>query len=269
MKANLKLLATIAILGAIVISSCKKKDDLTPADPDVPGTTTAFLINTDSTYDGNVSNTQVRKFVYNGSKQLVKIAHKSGTSTTFYGFDTLIYNSAGQVSAVNSYTTGNATIQGSSKLTFTSGLLTSALETGNNGSPYVRTRTFTYASGKPISQTVTYTTGASAGGGPENITSIVFAGNNISSADLGAAMGGSITLTASTTAANPYYGLYFDSEDFINLFNQNNILKAYVTSNPTLIFVDNTYTYAAGRVSRISDASKNPARVTDITYKEY
>ena len=78
-----------------------------------------------------------------------------------------------------------------------------------------------------------------------------------------------ITATNDLTAANPYYGLYNDGTDFINLFNQNNMLKAQDNSATPNILANNSYSYNNGRVSRITDQNNTPNYITDITYKEY
>ncbi len=120
-----------------------------------------------------------------------------------------------------------------------------------------------YTSGKLSAQTLVYTTGT-GGGGPSDITSIVFNGNNMSTANLTGI--GAVTITSSTTAPNPYYGLNFNTDDFLNMFNQNNILQVYLTATTTQLFVNNTFTYADGRVANITDATSNPAYVTTLTY---
>ena len=262
-----KFLCSVLVLSAFIFS-CKKKD--TTPDPNTGGGGTpapTYVISKDSTYDGTANNTQVRIFEYNSNKKLVKVKQKYGTMAAFNNWDTIIYNNSGQVAKVESYTSGLSAAQKTCTYTFTGGYLANVVEAGKNDSgAYVRTRNFTYVSGKLSAVSLTYTTGKDdKNGGPSNMTAIVFNGNNISSADLTGY--GVVTITSDLTAANPYYGLYFDSEDFINLFNQNNILKAYLAATPTQIFVDNTYTYADGRVATVVDASQSPARTTVITYK--
>jgi hypothetical protein len=198
---------------------------------------------------------QVRKFEYNSSKQLVRVSYKSGTSINYDYRDTIYYNTSGQVSKVENYLTGNSVAQSTDVFNYVAGVLTSVTESSSN---YLRTRTFTYASGKLSAQTVTYTSGNNTGG-IENINSIIFTGNNITSLDL---VGyGPTTLTWETTT-NPYYGLNFESSDFINMFCANNIKSAFLTASPTTIFVDNTYTYASGRVATIIDGGNT----TYLTY---
>jgi len=273
---NKKTLLTALVIGALFASCSKDESTPTPAaggggGGGTPPPTTTYLISQDSTYNNtNIYDTKVRKFEYNSNKKLVKVMYKWGTSTTFNEYDTIYYNTNGQVSKVERYLVGIPTATTVNTYTYLLNNLIAVLEVGiNNNGPYTRTRSFTYSGGKAISQNVDYTVGSNSNGGPENIKSITYSGNNVSSANIYMDMGAGfqwipITLTSSTTAPNPYYGLNYDSEDFINLFNQNNILKAYITASPTDIFVDNTYTYSNGRVATIDDASEG--RLSYITY---
>lgn len=251
----------IGIAFSISISSCKK-DDKNSSNSPVP--TTKTVISMDSSYNGNVNETQVRYFDYNSSKKLVKVSYKWGTNTSINEYDTVYYNTSGQVSKVERINVNTSSVIETSIFNYTSGILSSVNETGtNNNGPFVRTRNFTYTSGKLSALSVTYTTGSGTGE-PEDFTGIVFTGNNMTSADLTGI--GNVTVTFETTALNPYYGLNYEPSDFINMFCQNNILKAYVTALPTIVFVDNTYTYSNGRVATIVDASNSPSRTTVLTY---
>lgn len=262
-----KLILSSLVIGAL-FSSCKKEE--TTPDPGTGGgtPTTTYLISTDSTTDGNVSNTQVRAFTFNSSKKVVKVKYKYGTSTTFDSYDTVSYNTSGQVSKVEQFNIGNSIASETNTYNYTTGQLTSVNESGTNSNgAYVRTRTFSYTSGKITAQTVVYTTGSGTGE-PENITSIGYTGNNMTSASID--IGGTIypvTVTYDLTAGNPYYGLNYDASDFINMFSQNNILKAYVTAIPTQIFADFSYTYTNGRVATYTDVAQTTPRTTYVSYQ--
>ena len=257
MKSKLFILGIIIIAS---ISSCKKDDKKTN---NTPGSTVTTVLSIDSTTDG--TNIWVKYFDYNSSKKLAKVSYKWGGGATVSEYDTIYYNVSGQISKVETYNVSTSALIGACIYNYTSGVLSSTVETGTNGNgAYERTRTFTYTSGKVSAINVVYTTGAGSGE-PENFSNVVFTGNNITSADLTGF--GNVTVTYETTATNPYFGLNYDPSDFINMFCQNNILKAYLTLLPTQIFVDNTYTYANGRVSTIVDASSSPARTTTLTYK--
>ena len=86
-----------------------------------------------------------------------------------------------------------------------------------------------------------------------------------------------ITATADLTATNPYFGLFIDPTEWLDMINQNNILDAYLTADPTQTFTSNTYTYdAAGRVATIvsvdTDGDTTPptsiTTTTTLTYGE-
>ena len=151
--------------------------------------------------------------------------------------------------------------------TYTSGLLTSVNEVGTNDSgAYTRNRAYTYNGNKLATQSLIYSVGvAEANGGPENIDSIVYSGNNFHTAYL-IDMSTAVTLTFDQTAANPYYGLNFDSDDFLDMFNPNNLTEAYATATPSTIFANNTYTYSSGRVATITDITRTPNVVTTVVY---
>ena len=240
----------ICIIG-VVFGSCKKKSkDETPAPPSL-----TYVLTKDSSYSNN-NNQYVKKFDYNSSKKLVKVSYKYGSSTSYTDYDTIYYNSSGKVSKVESYYAGNSVPVSVNTYNYTSDVLTSVHETGvNNNGAYDRTRTFTYSGGKLATQTVAYTTGSSGDGGPENIASVVYTGNNITSADLTGM--GLVTLTWETTAKNPYYGLNYQSDDLLSMFCQDNALKVYMTSDPTQVFMDRSYTYADGRVATITEVQSN------------
>ncbi len=281
---NKKILLSALVIG-VLYTSCSK-DESSPA-PTAggggggggnPTPTTTYVIAQDSTYDNaNTNNTQVRIFEFNSSKKLVKVSYKWGTSTTFNQWDTVYYNAGGKVSKVERYSTGNPVANMVNNYTYVGNDLTLVNESGidNNSNAYTRTRTFTYSAGKAISQNVVYTVGSGNNGGPENINSITYSGGNMASANIELDLGNGlqwvpITLTSSTTAANPYYGLNYSSDDFLNLFNPNNVLKAYVTAfpnDPNYLFVDNSYTYSNGRVATITDSSQGNSRITFITYQ--
>jgi hypothetical protein len=263
-----KLILSVALF-AIVFASCKKKETTTSDEPPTNiGSTTGtpvltYFVSKDSASNGTVANNRVRKFEYNSSKKLIRVWYKQGTSTTYNSRDTVQYNGSGQISKVERFNTGSSIASASYVYNYVAGVLTTVNETGNNGSPFARTRTFTYTAGKLSAQTIVYITGA-GGGGPSDITSIVFNGNNMSTANLTGI--GAVTITSSTTSPNPYYGLNFNIDDFLNMFNQNNILQVYLTATPTQLFVNNTFTYADGRVATITDASSTPAYVTTVSY---
>jgi hypothetical protein len=265
-----KLILSVALF-AIAFASCKKKETTTPDEPTTTtGSTTGgtpstvFLISRDSTSNGTTTNDQVRKFEYNSSKKLLRVWYKQGTGA-FNSRDTVVYNTSGHVSKVERFNTGSSVASTSNVYNYVAGVLTTVNETGNNGAPFVRTRTFTYTAGKLSAQTIVYTTGA-VSGGPSDITNIVFNGNNMSTANLTGI--GAVTLTSSTTAPNPYYGLNFNTDDFINMFNQNNILQAYLTATPAQMFENSTYTYLNGRVATKTDLTSTPNKITTLSFTE-
>lgn len=253
----MKQLVYFASALLLTVIACQKDDE---------STSLTYVISRDSIYNGNANDNRVSLYEYNSSKKLVKVQYKYGTSNYFNGHDTLYYNGSGQVSKVESYYNGASGAISTSLFTYSSGVLTAVAETGTNDKgPFALTRTYSYSAGKLSAITTVYITGSSnSNDSPDNISEIVFTGDNITSLNL--AGQGIVKATYDLTATNPYSGLN-NTEDFINLFCKNNILKAFLVSNPSQVFVDNTYTYVDGRVSTITDVSQTPARTTKITYK--
>lgn len=267
------LFISAALIGALY-TSCKKEDDPAPTTTGGGTTTPAltYLIDKDSSTSSNVSHTTtVRKFTYNSSKRLIKVEYKYVPDLTYSNFDTLIYNSSGQLTSVINTVNGTSfgiSYNGSAQIT-------TVMEDGydNSTSPstlYTRVHTFTYTAGKITGMMSEYTSGAN-GNSNDTITNIVYSGNNIASLIYNNTP---VTAETSTTAANPYYGLAFDPSDFINMINQNNLTKAYMTSDPTQILAQASYTYANGRVATVTENNKDNTgapytRMVYISYKGY
>jgi YD repeat-containing protein len=269
MKKNLLL---SAVLMAALFTSCGTKDETTPT-PTASGTTTTtptYLIYKDSviTTKTGSSSTEVRKFLYNSSKKLIKVEHKNLPSASYTEFDTLIYNGSGQLITVKNYSVGNTVAHQTSTVSYNgSGQLTSVVQLNTPNS--ITTFSYTYTSGK--------ITGIIAGNPSTNgvtISNIVYNGDNVVSLIFN---GDPTTATFETTAANPYYGLNFDPFDFVNMLNKNNMLMAYSTADPTSIIQNTKYTYVDGRVATSIDTDVDttvtPAVTTVtktyITYKAY
>jgi hypothetical protein len=255
--------------------SCDKSSSSTPfaAPPASPTSTVVtsppvYLVSKDSTYDATPANTTVRLFEYDSNKKIVRVNYKMAGSNTIGQFDTIIYNVAGQISGVYKYNVGSTILQASNVMTYSSGLLTSVAEMGNNGSPFVRTRTFIYSGNLPTSQTVVYTSGAGILTTiPDSLTNIIFTGNNISSLVAGSLP---ITLTFDTTAYQSHITTLFNETSFIDLFNKNNLSSISLTSTPGFNVLNYTYSYLNGRVSQIISSGFNSTGSTiDITYALY
>lgn len=277
MKKNLFISA--ALISAL-FTSCKKEDEAAPTTTTNTTPTLTYLISLDSTTSTDINqSTKVRKFTYNSSKKLIKVEYKYMPNSTYTNFDTLIYNVNGTLACVYNYSVGNNTANSTYVLYYNgSGQLTTVDETGTDYSTtpnvaFAKTHMFTYTSGKITSMLSEYTSGAN-GNTNDTITNIVYNGDNMASLVYN---NNPVTATTSTTALNPYFGLGFDPTDFVNHINKNNMLQAYLTSDPTQIVEDNSYTYADGRVatkatSRV-DNSVTPAvttvNTTYITYKAY
>lgn len=278
---NKKLFLSAALIGAL-FTSCKKEDDEAPATTTTTTPTLTYLISMDSTTSSDVSrNTEVRKFTYNSSKRLIKVEYKYLPNTTYSDFDTLIYNSSGQLVSNENYSIGGSSSPNRSYgLNYNGSAQISTINEGGEDystSPsvtYAKVHTLSYTAGKLTSMRSEYTLGAN-GNSNDTITNIVYTGDNIASVIFNNMP---ITATTSTTAPNPYYGLGVDPSDFVTLANKNNMLQAYLTSDPTLLVQDATYTYANGRVATIVsnewDNGVVPNVITSssttyITYKGY
>lgn len=272
------LFISAALLG-VLFTSCKKEDEEVPATTTTTTPTPTYLISLDSMTSSDTNeSTRVRKFSYNSSKKLIKVEYKYLPSLTYSNYDTLVYSSGGQLVSINNYSVGNTVTpnktyglnyNGSAQI---STVDESGLDYKNSpATPYARLHTYSYTSGKITGMLSVYTLG---GNKNDTITNIVYTGNNISSLIYN---NNAITATVDLTAPNPYYGLGLDPTEFIDMANQNNITQAYSTVDPTKIVVNQTYTYANGRVATMTktevDTDVNPPvttiYTTFITYKAY
>ena len=276
---NKKLFLSVVLMGAL-FTSCKKEDEAAPTTTTTTPTLT-YLIYMDSITSTDLNHTtEVRKFTYNSSKRLIKVEHKYLPSTTYSDYDTLIYTSGGQLVSNANYSIGNVTPNKTYGLNYNGSAQISTISEGgfddsnSPATPYAKTHTLAYTAGKLSSMTSVYTLGAN-GNSNDTITNIVYNGDNVASVIFN---NKAITTTTSTTAPNPYYGLGLDPSDFVNLVNKNNMIKAYFTSDPTLILQDDTYIYANGRVATIisnewdNGVVPNVIKrniITTITYKGY
>jgi hypothetical protein len=248
------MLPVIAVVVGSLFTSCTK--DTTP------GTT---VLAKDSTYDGDPNDAKVRTFEYNSSHQLIKVLYRYGTTPAYSQYDTIIYST--NITEVETFDVGNSTAMTTSNYYYTSNTLDSINKVGDNGSPYNLSTSFSYALGKLTTIRKIYNVGTSGGGGsPDSIKNIVYAGGNFSTGTLyqgGSSVGTAISVTAETTAANPYYGLIFGgTDDILDLFNANNITSVFPTGAPGSAFVTMSYTYSGGRVATIV----NGGLTTTLTY---
>lgn len=275
------LFISAALIGAL-FTSCKKEDEETPATTNTPTTpTTTYLISMDSTTSSDVSqSTRVRKFSYNSNKKLIKVEYKYLPSSTYTNYDTLVYNSTGQLVTINNYSVGNTTTPNKTYgLNYNgSAQISTVDESGldystSPATTYAKVHTYSYTSGKITGMTSVYTLGAN-GNSNDTITNITYTGNNISTLIYN---NNAITATVDLTAPNPYYGLGLDPTEFIDMANKNNILQAYLTADPTMILVNQTHTYANGRLATSTDTEVDDSvtppvttiSTTTITYKAY
>jgi hypothetical protein len=247
----------------VVTSTCASSS--APTTVNVPAALIAQenIVTTGGTYPG----TQKKVYKYNANKKLVKIEYTYSPNTLYSSYDTITYNGSNEIVTVKSYNVGNGTAFTTKTYTYTSGRITKVNEVGTNGNgAFNSDRNFTYTSGVLSAQTVVYNSGSASGGGPENISSIVFTAGNPTSADLGLSFGGAATITYETTAPNPYYGLNND-DDIILMFPKNNATSAYSNAAPGSPFFTTSYTYSNGRVATITDDDGNGGtRVNTITY---
>jgi hypothetical protein len=186
-----------------------------------------------------------------------------------YQYDTLYYNTDGTLQKVYTYLASNITTPTATKTyTFTSGKMTSVVETGtNNNGAFTRTRTFTYAtSGSPLTATVNYSIGASEGY-PENYTNMEYVNGNITKARLTGV--GPVIATTEVTAPNPYLGMNLETESIDILFNRNNITMARMDTLTNDEFFNRTYTYANGRLATVHSVESSQTYDRWLFYKEY
>ena len=253
----MKQLVYFASALLLIVTACQKDDE---------STSSTYVISKDSTYNGNTSQTMVRLYEYNSSNRLVRVQYKIGTSSTYEAHDTIYYNGDSRVSKVETYVNGKDAAWVVAVYSYSSGVLSSVYEVGtNDNGPYSLTRTYTYTGDKLSALSTAYTIGSNPNGPPDNFTDVIFTGSNITSVNLTGQ--GVITASYDLTATNPYYGLNYKTDYFINLFSKNNILKAYLISDPAKVFVDNAYTYIDGRVATVTDSAQEPAVTIKITYK--
>ena len=258
MKKSLLLSFTLlAAFFTFSIFSCKKKST---------GTSCTTLIVKDSSVSN--STTTVRTFKYNTDKKLVKVtySYKNGNNTSTE-FDTIMYSTPTQISMVKRYryTGGIPTVFETNTYTYTGGVITNVNEVGiNTNGAYNRNRVFTYTNNVISDMTVTYNSGSNSGE-PLHIRNIVVRNGNLASGFL-VDESADITIETSLTAPNPYYGLFFESRNFLDFFCQNNVTAIYPTSMPNNKIEDNSYTYSSGRVATITRSGGGGTMVTTVFY---
>ena len=253
------VLVVSALVIAFSLGGCKKDKTTENTTP-----SKVYLLSKDST--ASTGSNYVKKYYYNSSKKLVKINYYY--LGTLSQFDTLIYNTDGTVQKVNSYNVYLPTIPYETKTyTFTSGNITTVVETGtNNNGSYSRTRTFTYSASYPQTMTVVYSSGAGEGN-PENFTDMVYTNGNITSAHLTGY--GPVVATTDLTAANPYLGMNVETDQIDVLFNKNNMTQARLDTLTNEVFFTRTFTYANGRLATIHSVENSSTYDTWLTYQEY
>ncbi len=253
----------IAVLTLAIFSCKKDKNETTNTVP-----AKVYLLTEDSIVNQTYSSKNVRQFIYNSSKKLVKIEYTTPPQTAYSQFDTLIYNTDGTLHIVNTCLAAFPAYPYATKTyTWTSGKITSIVETGNNGSAYTRTRAYIYStSGYPSSMTVTYTTGSGTGE-PETFTNLVYANGNLTNARLEGF--GPAVATTDLTAANPYLGMNVYTDNLDLMFNKNNLTLARLDTVPNTVFVTKTYTYSNGRVATIHTVDQYGTSDNWLTYSEF
>lgn len=253
------LLPSILLVTLIIgtIFSCKKKGTDTPA--------CTTLITKDSSVMN--STTTVRDFKYNTDKKLVRVNYtiKNGNNTTT-DYDTISYSTPTQISVLKRYHFGSEVPFETNTYTYTGGLITNVNEVGvNNNGPYNRDRKFTYTNNVISEMNVIYNTGSNDGE-PIHIKNIVVKNGNLASGFL-VDENADITIATDLTAPNPYYGLFFESSNFLDFFCQNNVTAIYPSLMPNNKIEENSYLYTLEkRVSTITRKSGGGTMTTTVFY---
>jgi hypothetical protein len=275
MKKNLFL---STILFAALFSACKKKEDIAPSTT-ANGTTNTltYLIYKDSTISTDTNQTvEIKNYFYNANKKLIKVEYTYLPDVTYSAFDTLIYNAGGQLIKTDYYLVGDQTPYLTHTFSYNSGgqltKIVALSETIYNGVSSLGEIDYTYGytAGKISSINIVDTASTN-----ETITNIVYSGENVSTFK-----DNNIPFTATTeaTATNPYFGLLIIPTDVLSMTNKNNLLKLYMSTSPSKLYSDFSYTYADGRVATkketIWENSVTPAVIqrtntTTIFYKQF
>ncbi len=236
-----KILFPLLVASAI-FASCKKDEDTTPTTGTSPATTKKTVISKDSTTENGI-NVLVRVFEYDSADRLVKIKFKDTTNTTYNRYDTVIYNSAGNVERIDNYSLGVQT-----------GTI-STMYSGNNvtqiASSVGDTLKITY-----VNDTISTLISAfgSSGGTITRDTLTAFGfdskGNAISLNLRGTRVPSpftslNITTQANTSYNNPYYGNYINIEDWYDILNPNIFVSSYITEDPSKKSLERSYTFYA------------------------
>lgn len=224
----------LAILS-ITFFSCKKDKNTTSA----PAVTCQLTQKVET--QGGYSDTS--KYTYNSAKKVVKII--SGNS---YRMDTIIYNTAGKISAVNSYQ--NSTLYSSIVYNYTGSILTSSVKTR---SVYTTTTNFTYTGS--VLTAITMTTND-----PQeqamSIIDLVWSNGNVISGtiDFGGGALWEVVITSDGKNNISRFDYPNTGGDFIDFFNKNNIISVSLVNQETdgvntfpagSKLVDNTFTYTS------------------------
>lgn len=243
-----KLFLITGLMAAAVFSivSCKKEDDSSTT---TSGSTTSAVITCTlnrqvRSQSGSTNDTTWH--IYNSSNKVIQIKHD-------WGFDTIIYNSSGQLSMVKEMQNGNSVPTTTYSYTYTGNNLTQIIEKGtDNGTPYTKTSTITYnSSNLPLD----ITTKGDPDGKNLGLKNIIWSGNNPISADLDFDGTGTtiIECTISTDGKKNIkrFGFPANGPDHLNWF-CSNITAATTKNAENLVIItlpagskiiENTYSY--------------------------
>ncbi len=161
-------LAFVALFGLAVLVSCDKEDtDSLITTKDCKITKIVEKYGTD--------NSRVMDYIYNSEGMVVKINHSDIDDTVVYAYDTLIYNSSGQITEAKTMSVHDNSLYERIVFTWVGGKITTIVSYGyDNTEPTVETTTITYVGDKVLT--------LSTSGGREAMAfkEIVYSNGNIS-----------------------------------------------------------------------------------------
>jgi len=275
MKRYFYLILFLIIVSGI--SSCKKKSET----PNPTGSTCVDMISQEYIISkvSGTTDTTVAKYFYNSDKKVVQIKYYTAKDV-YVSYDTIVYDNLGQLSNVKSYQVSNlSSPYRIDNYTYSNGKVVSINETSSDPTnTYDKTTNYTYIGDNLSYDTVIYATGTPYSNEILAAKSIVYTGNDISTANVYIKGNGWQNITLSyDDKANPYYKRFFPQDIITSIFNVNNLTGVtatiYINNFPfSQQIITNSYTYDSN--GKIITTSTTSALSTDtqsktITYDCY
>ena len=258
--------AVLALFLASIIFSCAKDDD----DSTTPTTTCKILSELMNYGQG----TNYAQHIYSNDK-LVKINYSETAGSQVHRYDTLMYNTSGQLFKIETHENGSTDVYETKTFTYTNGKITQIVTEGTNWEndqqiPFTQTAVITYTDGKVTAIAVT--------GGREAMSfrNITYANGNLNTMELDMSGDGSVWLGLEAVLfdTNPNVNNYLvpDWDNILFGAGTNNIKVILTTTSISMgemtinigdTIMNNTYTYNTNNM--VLTSTSLPTIMQDIT----